>query len=61
MDQIWEDRPPLPKGKIISLDVKFAGESHTEKIAKMRKALAEEKCTHLVVTALDEIACWLIF
>jgi Xaa-Pro aminopeptidase len=61
VDQIWEDRPELPKGKIISLNVKFSGESHIDKIAKMRKALAEEKCTHLVVTALDEVACWFQF
>lgn len=55
--EIWEDRPPLPKGRIFELELKYAGQSRLEKIAAVRKGMAEVD-GHLITT-LDDIA-WLL-
>ncbi|KAF7291982.1 putative Xaa-Pro aminopeptidase P [Mycena indigotica] len=61
VDSVWaENRPARPKSRIASLDVKFSGESHLSKIARLREELAkrEPKASAMVVTMLDEVA-WL--
>lgn len=56
---IWTDRPALSCRPAWSLDLKYAGKPRTEKIAAMRKAMAEKKADYFVLTSLDDIA-WLL-
>ncbi|KAJ7636867.1 putative Xaa-Pro aminopeptidase P [Roridomyces roridus] len=59
VDTVWaEHRPARPQSQVFSLDVKFSGESHTDKIKRLREALAKKEATGMVVTMLDEVA-WL--
>ena len=56
IDRLWLDRPALPDGKIFIHDVKFAGESAADKIAKIMAEAHEAGADAVMVTALDEIA-----
>ncbi|TFK61424.1 putative Xaa-Pro aminopeptidase P, partial [Pluteus cervinus] len=58
VDQVWKDRPARPANSVFHLDVKYAGQSHQEKIEKVREELKKEKRKAFVVTMLDEVA-WL--
>ena len=53
---IWENRPAMPSSKIWALDIKYAGKTHSEKLADLRKKLEEEKCGALVMSSLCDIA-----
>lgn len=56
VDEIWIDRPQLPKDMAYELDVKYAGVTRSEKIKQLLKVLNGK--TH-IISALDEI-CWLL-
>lgn len=43
---------------MFSLDVKYAGKSHTDKLENVRQELEKQKARAIVVTMLDEVA-WL--
>ena len=59
VDQIWgKHQPELPQEKFYGHPLAFAGESHEQKIARVRMELSEEKAGALIISALDEIA-WL--
>ena len=55
---IWTDRPPLSAEPVWILDVKYAGESRTEKIARVRTAMKEAGADTHIMTDLADI-CWL--
>lgn len=55
---IWQDRPPIPDGKIILHDEKWCGESASSKIARVREEMEKLKLTHYAVGKLDCIM-WL--
>ncbi|MDD2799593.1 MAG: aminopeptidase P family protein [Bacteroidales bacterium] len=55
-EEIWADRPGLPKDEIFDLPVKFSGVSATDKIAKMRQSLTSAEADLLILTALDDVA-----
>lgn len=57
--KIWKNRPPLSKEKAFDLPVKYAGKSAAEKIADLQKQLAEQGCTAMIDSSLDNIA-WLL-
>ncbi|SJL18407.1 uncharacterized protein ARMOST_21996 [Armillaria ostoyae] len=57
-DQIWIDRPVLPKNPIVHLEEKFSGESHESKLGRRRDELNKKQCRAIVLSAFDEIA-WL--
>lgn len=62
IDKIWlnfEDLPEKTDSIIKTLDVKFAGESAQDKIAKVANKIKEKNAQALVVSALDEVA-WLL-
>lgn len=62
IDPVWQEdgsKPPAAKGRVFHLDVKFSGESHHSKIARIREEMKSEGCQFLVLSALDEIA-WLL-
>ncbi|KAK7059763.1 putative Xaa-Pro aminopeptidase P [Favolaschia claudopus] len=59
VDSVWaQDRPPRPTSQVFSLDVKYSGESHLDKIKRLREEIAKKDGKAMVVTMLDEVA-WL--
>ncbi|KAJ1947526.1 hypothetical protein GGF37_000291 [Kickxella alabastrina] len=60
VDRVWGSRrPERPLNEIFVHDVKFAGASHADKIARVRAAAAKAGADGVVVAALDEVA-WLL-
>lgn len=59
VDSVWKNRPPLSKKAVRILDVKYAGESREDKIAKIRKKMKKEEADLFLLTTLDDIA-WLL-
>lgn len=57
-DNIWTDRPPLEHTEICVLEECYSGRSAAEKLADLRKKLAEKNASAHVITALDDIS-WL--
>lgn len=55
---IWEDRPSLSTSKAFLLDVKYAGETFSSKLNRLREKMKEKDVTTHVITTLDDIA-WL--
>ena len=56
---IWEERPEMSKEPAYELAVKYAGRSRAEKLAAVRKAMADKGTNTHVLTSLDDIA-WLL-
>ena len=56
--QLWEDRPALPDDQIEIHPLKFAGETTTSKLSRLRKELLALHAEGTIVSQLDEIA-WL--
>ncbi len=56
---IWTDRPSLSCEPAWSLELKYAGKPRNEKIAEIRKAMAEKKADYFLLSSLDDIA-WLL-
>jgi Xaa-Pro aminopeptidase len=56
---VWgSTRPARPKKPIFTLDIKYAGHDHANKLTRVREELEKQKARALVVTMLDEVA-WL--
>lgn len=53
---IWKNRPGLPKDSIFLHDIKYAGESCTDKISRIQKEIEKNGSTSIILTALDDIA-----
>ena len=58
-EELWTDRPPIPKNKVEVQPLEFAGESAESKIERVRKALKEQNDDSILISQLDEIA-WLL-
>ncbi len=57
-EKVWVDRPALPCGKTFVIPDSLAGKSVVEKLADVRKKMAEEKTSALLLTKLDDLM-WL--
>jgi Xaa-Pro aminopeptidase len=57
IDQIWTDRPPLPKAEVFELPIEYAGQSRADKLTAIREQMGQ--ADYYLVTALDSIA-WLL-
>ncbi|CEO33055.1 aminopeptidase P family protein [Paraclostridium sordellii] len=55
---IWNDRPDLSIAKAFLLDVKYAGETFSSKLNRVRESMKEKNANVHVITTLDDIA-WL--
>ncbi|MFW6245990.1 MAG: aminopeptidase P family N-terminal domain-containing protein, partial [Tangfeifania sp.] len=55
-EKIWENRPEIPKDKIIELDTKYTGLSRKEKRERVVSRLKDLGADFQVVTALDDLA-----
>ncbi|MFC2635992.1 aminopeptidase P family protein [Prevotella histicola] len=53
---VWNDRPSIPKDKIVLHSLEYAGEPTTSKINRIWEYLQAHHADGLLVTALDEIA-----
>lgn len=58
IDLIWEDRPELSNKPAFLLETKYSGESFSQKLKRVREAMAKEKSNVHIITSLDDI-CWL--
>ncbi|KAJ7245380.1 Creatinase/aminopeptidase [Mycena haematopus] len=59
VDSVWAaDRPNRPTSQVFSLDIKYSGESHSDKIKRLREEISKKDGKAMVVTMLDEVA-WL--
>jgi len=56
---LWEDRPEIPKGQIITHDIKYAGKSRVEKLNEVREEMKNKVANYYILTSLDDIA-WLL-
>ena len=56
--EIWENRPSLPKEKIFVLDKTYSGEDFKDKITRVREEMKKEGADVHIITSLDDIA-WL--
>lgn len=56
--ELWEDRPELPKSKVFTHDIKYAGKSCADKLADLRSDMKERDADVFVLSKLDDIA-WL--
>ena len=58
VDKVWEDRPLLSTEKAFLLDVKYAGETFSSKLIRLRNEMKLKGATTHIITTLDDIA-WL--
>lgn len=58
VQEIWTDRPSLPKEPVFILDEKYAGKSSAQKLQELREVMAKKGATVHIITTLDDIA-WL--
>lgn len=56
VQKAWTDRPALPNNRIFELDLKYAGQSRQIKLKAIRDKILQQKCSHHLVTTLDDIA-----
>lgn len=54
VSEIWTSRPTLSKEPGFLYDIKYCGETRTEKLTRVRKAMGN--CQHHILTTLDDIA-----
>ena len=54
--QIWTNRPPISENPVEVYPLKYAGESCSDKITRIRKALRDIHADGMLMSALDDIA-----
>lgn len=59
INELWEDRPEMPKGLVFLHEVKYAGKSRTQKLSEVRKEMKKHNANNYLLTSLDDIA-WLL-
>jgi Xaa-Pro aminopeptidase len=58
IDEIWDDRPPIPAAKVVPQQESYTGESASSKRHRLGEGLAEEAADAVVITSPASIA-WL--
>jgi len=56
LEQIWQDRPPIPLNPVEEYPLTYAGEAANVKIARIRQALRKLHADGMLMAALDDIA-----
>lgn len=59
VDEIWLDRPAMPKDKVYILDLKYAGVPLTKKVEDVRAAMDKAGADVHILASLEDIA-WLL-
>ncbi|QNM05105.1 aminopeptidase P family protein [Qiania dongpingensis] len=57
--EIWADRPPLSSEPVFELDIRYAGQTRTDKIRRIREQMEAAGAEAHILTTLDDIA-WLL-
>ncbi len=57
IDQIWENRHPIPENDIFVHEVKYAGKTRNEKFDEIRAKMKDFEAEYCLLNALDEV-CW---
>lgn len=57
IDLVWHDKPERKLNPIIALDTSITGRTIADKVAQIRRDMVVNKCTTVVITALDDVAC----
>ena len=57
--EIWQNRPPLPEGRVWVLADEYAGQGAAQKLRELRAVMEQKDADAHVVAALDDIA-WLL-
>lgn len=57
IDLVWHDQPIRKFNPILALDTSYSGRSISDKVAQIRREMKGNKCTSVVITALDDVAC----
>jgi Xaa-Pro aminopeptidase len=58
IEEIWTDKPEMPKEKVFILDTKYCGKSAKEKIQEVRNDMKKLGSKAYIISSLDDIA-WL--
>lgn len=58
-NELWNDRPTMPRQKVFIHEVKYAGKTLLEKISQVRDELQRESVDNFLLASLDDIA-WLL-
>lgn len=61
IDVIWEGQPDAPMGKVDALPLIYSGKTSVEKICQLRADLHAAKLDAMLVSMLDEIACFHLY
>ncbi|MFL0245720.1 aminopeptidase P family protein [Candidatus Clostridium stratigraminis] len=59
IDELWKNRPEIPKGPIFIHEAKYAGKSRVEKLKVVRNEMKNAGANYYLLTSLDDIA-WLL-
>ena len=59
IDKIWENQPSDPISPVVIHPLKYAGQSHSDKISKISHKIAKNDCDAMVTIMPEEIA-WLL-
>ncbi|MDU1414330.1 MAG: aminopeptidase P family protein [Clostridium sp.] len=58
-NELWNDRPTMPREKVFIHEVKYAGKTLLEKLSQVRDELQRESVDNFLLASLDDIA-WLL-
>jgi Xaa-Pro aminopeptidase len=58
IEEIWHDRPGLPRHPVFMFETKYSGRETRSKMEWLRRQMATKGCTHILLNGLDQIA-WL--
>ncbi len=58
LDEVWKERPSLPKEKAFLHEVKYCGKSAREKLREVREEMKKLGANNYIIASLDDIA-WL--
>ncbi|MGU8237137.1 aminopeptidase P family protein [Clostridium perfringens] len=58
LDEVWKERPSLPKEKAFLHEVKYCGKSAKEKLREVREEMKKIGANNYIIASLDDIA-WL--
>jgi Xaa-Pro aminopeptidase len=56
LEEIWENRPPIPSEKAFLHPIKWAGVSRMEKIGKIRNHIQSMNADYTLISSLDDLA-----
>lgn len=56
IDEVWQDRPPMPRTPVFEIEESVTGEGRTDKIGRILAETAASNASGTLITALDDLA-----